>query len=622
MSRIPLDIEELQNKKRAYENASRPRFLSAAERQEQQEALAFAKRARQIESKSRASGVSENGAESSDAHTISRGNISTIDDQKKKKRRVNDPRKFTFDWNRDDDTSVETDPVYTTRHKAQFFGRGSSAGFHPQNTIESYKQAVLAIQPDRAEALDQLGKYNKDSRWDDRHWTQKNRQQMRERDWRIFKEDFGIQVKGASAPDPIRNWKEAEFPQTIMDMIDSVGYLEPTPIQKATIPVGLQARDLIGIAETGSGKTASFVLPMLVYISSLPPIDDESKNNGPYAIVLAPTRELAQQIEIETRKFANPLGLRVVSIVGGHSIEEQAFNLRDGAEILIATPGRLLDCLERHVLVLSQCTYVVMDEADRMVDLGFEEAVNQVLDALPVHNIKPDTESAENSEHMSALIGGKDRYRQTVMFSATMPTAVEKLARKYLRRPVTVIIGNAGQVVETVEQRVEIINGEEKRKRRMEEILNSGEFDKPVIVFVNTKRSCDILAKYLAFIGWNAVTLHGGKTQDQREASLTKLRAGNADVLVATDLAGRGIDITDVSLVLNFNMAKTIEDYVHRIGRTGRAGKKGVALTFIGDDEEDLFYPLKIVLKNAANIPAAIRNATKLVIQDSREIDT
>jgi len=179
----------------------------------------------------------------------------------------------------------------------------------------------------------------------------------------------------------------------------------------------------------GSGKTASFVIPMLVFISELPPITEHNMNDGPYALIMAPTRELALQIEQETTKFAKPMGFTCVAIVGGHTIEEQAFNLRNGAEIIIATPGRLRDCLDRRILVLSQCTYLVMDEADRMIDMGFEDDMNDILSHLPVSNVKPDTEDAENPDALAARAGTKGRYRQTVMFSATMPPAVERLAK-------------------------------------------------------------------------------------------------------------------------------------------------------------------------------------------------
>ena len=236
-----------------------------------------------------------------------------------------------------------------------------------------------------------------------------------------------------------------------------------------------------------------------------------------------------------------------------------------------------------------------MDEADRMIDLGFEEPVNKILDALPVANMKPDSEEAEDSVVMSQHLGGKDRYRQTMMYTATMPSAVERIARKYLRRPAIVTIGNVGEAVETVEQRVEFVSGEDKRKKRLLEILSSREFVPPIIVFVNIKRNCDAVARDIKHMGFSSVTLHGSKTQEQREAALLSVRNGSTDVLVATDLAGRGIDVVDVSLVVNFNMATNIESYTHRIGRTGRAGKSGVAITFLGNEDADVMSVLTLL---------------------------
>jgi ATP-dependent RNA helicase DDX23/PRP28 len=284
--------------------------------------------------------------------------------------------------------------------------------------------------------------------------------------------------------------------------------------------------------------------------------------------------------------------------------------MREGAEIIIATPGRLVDCIERRVLVLSQCCYVIMDEADRMIDLGFEEPVNKILDALPVSNEKPDSEEAEDAyamQHRGA--GAHQRYRQTMMYTATMPAAVERIARKYLRRPAQVTIGNVGEAVETVEQRVEFVAGEDKRKRRLEEILHSGQFKPPIIVFVNVKRNCDAICREVQRMGFSSITLHGSKTQDQREAALASLRNGSTQVLVATDLAGRGIDVPDVSLVVNFNMATNIESYTHRIGRTGRAGKTGVAITFLGNEDNDVLYDLKQMISKSSisKVPEELR---------------
>ncbi|KAB8239605.1 mRNA splicing protein PRP28 [Aspergillus alliaceus] len=539
---------------------------------------------------------------------------------KKKRKRTTD-RKFNFEWNAEEDTSGDYNPLYQSRHEANFYGRGRLAGFGDDVADDVAKKYARALEDRDREAgsirareiLEMERRRREESTRNqlDKHWSEKKLEHMRERDWRIFKEDFNIATKGGSVPNPMRSWEESNLPKRLMELVNKVGYKEPTPIQRAAIPIAMQSRDLIGVAVTGSGKTAAFLLPLLVYIAELPRIDEFEwrKNDGPYAIVLAPTRELAQQIEIEAKKFTGPLGFNVVSIVGGHSLEEQAYSLRNGAEIIIATPGRLVDCIERRMLVLSQCCYVIMDEADRMIDLGFEEPVNKILDALPVSNEKPDTEEAENVTAMSQHISEKDRYRQTMMYTATMPTAVERIARKYLRRPAIVTIGSAGEAVDTIEQRVEFIAGEDKRKKRLGDILSSHEFRPPIIVFVNIKRNCDAIAREIKQWGFSSVTLHGSKTQEQREAALASVRNGQTDVLVATDLAGRGIDVPDVSLVINFNMATTIESYTHRIGRTGRAGKSGVAITFLGNEDTDVLYDLKqmIMKSSISRVPEELR---------------
>ena len=539
----------------------------------------------------------------------------------KKKRKRTAERKFNFEWNAEEDTTNDSNPLYRDRTEANFFGRGRLAGFGDDVVETRTKQYAEALKDRdreagsiRAQEMIEMERRRQEERNRnaiDKHWSEKRLDQMRERDWRIFKEDFNISTKGGQIPNPMRSWEESGLPRRLRELIKKVGYTEPTPIQRAAIPIALQSRDLIGVAVTGSGKTAAFLLPLLVYISELPRLDEFEwrKNDGPYAIILAPTRELAQQIELEAKKFAIPLGFNVVSIVGGHSIEEQAYSLRDGAEIIIATPGRLVDVLERRMLVLAQCCYVIMDEADRMIDLGFEEPVNKILDALPVSNEKPDSEAAEDARAMSQHIGGRERYRQTMMYTATMPPAVERIARKYLRRPAIVTIGNVGQAVDTVEQRVEFIQGEDKRKKRLGEILMSGEFAPPIIVFVNIKRNCDVIAREIKQMGFSTATLHGSKTQDQREAALASVRNGTTDVLVATDLAGRGIDVPDVSLVINFNMATTIESYTHRIGRTGRAGKSGVAITFLGNEDADVMYDLRQMLSKSpiSRVPEELR---------------
>eukprot|EP00124_Ichthyophonus_hoferi_P002606 Ihof_evm3s185 gene=Ihof_evmTU3s185 len=551
--------------------------------------------------------------ESKDSEVISDSEIGAIKErylgapkQKRKIRRMNE-KKFVFDWDGNEDTSKDHNPLYNNRHQIHtLFGRGHIAGIdikQQKKEAESFYSEYMGKRRSEESMDSKKAQDEKEAvrlakrRFDERHWTQKDLSQMTDRDWRIFKEDFNIGTKGGNVPLPYRTWEESGMPKELLDIINSLGFKDPTPIQRQALPIGMMNRDIIGIAETGSGKTLAFLLPMLTWILKLPRAKgDLDGNEGPYAIILAPTRELAQQIEQDAQAFTKPLGLRTVSVVGGLSREEQGFQLRMGCEIVIATPGRLKDVLENRYVVLNQCTYVVMDEADRMIDMGFETDVQAILDFMPASNLKPDTEDAENPDLLLANTSLKHKFRQTVMFTATMPPAVERLARQYMRKPATVIIGTAGNAVSRVQQRVELMSEEQKRKRLVEHLKD---LEGPIIIFVNQKKGCDILAKSLEKMGYRAITLHGGKGQEQRQVALESLKTGEKDILVATDVAGRGIDIKDVSAVINYDMAKNIEDYTHRIGRTGRAGKTGMAITFLTQHDKEVFFDLKTMITNS-----------------------
>ncbi|CAL9216522.1 unnamed protein product [Arabidopsis halleri] len=457
---------------------------------------------------------------------------------KPKKRVINKPSKnFRFDWENTEDTSSgDMNVLYQNPHEAQLlFGRGFRAG------IDRREQKKLVATKHARE----------------KHWSEKKLEEMSERDWRIFKEDFDISYKGSKIPHPMRSWKE-------------------------TIPLGLEQRDVIGISQTGSGKTAAFVLPMLAYISRLPPMREENQTEGPYALVMAPIRELAHQIEEETVKFARYLGFKATSITGGESIEKQALKLSQGCEIVIATPGRLLDCLERRYVVLNQCNYLVLDEADRMIDMGFEPQVAEVLDAMPSSYLKPEKEDEELEE--------KKIYRTTYMFSATMLPSVERLARKYLRNPVVVTIG---ETTKFITQQV-VMTKESDKFSRLKKLIDDLGDDKTAIVFVNTRNKVDYIVKNLEKLArCRVTTLHAGKSQEQRDYSLEEFKKKRFNVLVTTDVLGRGLDILDLAQVINYDMPNTMDLYTHRIGRTGRAGKTGVATTFLTLEDKDVFYGLK-----------------------------
>jgi len=430
-----------------------------------------------------------------------------------------------------------------------------------------------------------------------KHWREKSLAEMTVRDWRILREDFDILVRGGKAPMPLRDWRESKLiPDEVLEAIDLAGYKEPSPIQRQAIPIGLEWRDVIGIAETGSGKTCAFVVPMLAFIANLPDYRRERlAEEGPLAMIMAPTRELAQQIEIECMKLAKPLGYKTVSVVGGQSIEDQGFHLREGVEMVIGTPGRIKDTIESRYMVLNQCNYVVLDEADRMIDLGFEDEVNFVLESMG-GLLKSEAEEEVYKQEEQAK-RGEALFRVTSMFSATMPPAVERLAKSYLRHPAIVSIGDRDSGKnKRIEQVVDMVT-EANKPSRLIPLCTPKSKDDKMIVFVNEKKRCDMVARHLEKAGIRCSILHGGKSQDQRELSLASFRAGDFQVLVATDVAGRGLDIPDVTAVINFDMSAKIENYCHRIGRTGRAGKEGFATTFLTEADSDVFYDLKKYLE-------------------------
>ena len=417
------------------------------------------------------------------------------------------------------------------------------------------------------------------------HWSNKLTPEMTSRDWKIFREDHEISVTGSQGrevPIPFRSWVESGLPKDLLDAVYKAGYTKPTPIQMQAIPVSIAGHDIIGLSSTGSGKTAAFVLPMLMNIKKLPPIRPETTAlDGPYALVLAPSRELALQIDSEVKKFSSFCDIRSCPIVGGRSAEQQTMMLSQGVELIVATPGRLVDSLDAKQTVFNQCFYVVLDEADKMIDLGFESFVNQILDSIPASNLKPNHD---------ILTGAPGQYRITQMYSATMPPSVEKLTKKYLRNPITISVGSVTSGKPEIEQRLEFVATETDKRKLLLNIMEDTQF--PVMVFVNSKRQADYVGNVLDQIGLRSVVLHSGKMQERREDAINAFKSGRADVLVATDVAGRGIDIPNVQHVVCYDMAKSIEDYTHRIGRTARGvNTTGIATSFILAKEDDAILP-------------------------------
>ena len=434
---------------------------------------------------------------------------------------------------------------------------------------------------------------------------------MTARDWRIFRENYDITVKGGKAPSPLRSFRETPIglesihPHILEAIEKTLKYKKPSPIQRQAIPIGLQRRDLIGIAETGSGKTAAFGIPLLHYILSLPrEIHDTVAEAGPLALVMAPTRELALQIDAEFAKLlSRQHTIKTLAVVGGQPIQQQASKLRDGVHVVVGTPGRLNDCLEMAYLVLNQCSYVVLDEADRMIDLGFAPQIESILDAMGgALKSEDETEAYRQEREDLERLGKKvPSHRLTAMFSATMPPEVERIAKNYLRHPAIVTIGDqdSGKNARIV-QRVMFLSSPSQKERELRNVLGRCRSDDKVIVFVNEKKNAEGVGRMVERTGRRCVVLHGGKTQDQREENLAAFRRGGV-VLVATDVAGRGLDIPDVAHVINYDVpSRSIDNYCHRIGRTGRAGKEGIATSFITDEDEGIMAPLKSYLESTS----------------------
>lgn len=371
-----------------------------------------------------------------------------------------------------------------------------------------------------------------------------------------------IKVKGKQCPNPIKTWAQCGLASKILDVMKKNGYEKPTPIQSQAIPAVMSGRDLIGIAKTGSGKTLAFLLPMLRHVLDQPPLEAE---DGPIVIILTPTRELTIQIYNECRKFCKLLKLWCVCVYGGTGISEQIADLKRGAEIVVCTPGRMIDMLAANggrVTNLRRTTYLVLDEADRMFDMGFEPQVTKIIS-----NIRPD--------------------RQTVLFSATFPRQMEALARKILTKPIEVQVGGRSVVCKDVHQTVIVIDDHQKFFKLLE--LLGIYCDKgSVLVFVERQEAADALIRDLMKSSYSCMALHGGMDQFDRDSTISDFKNGSVKILVATSVAARGLDVKHLVLVINYDCPNHYEDYVHRCGRTGRAGNKGFAYTFITTEQEKL----------------------------------
>ncbi|KAH0542186.1 ATP-dependent RNA helicase dbp2 [Glutinoglossum americanum] len=391
-----------------------------------------------------------------------------------------------------------------------------------------------------------------------------------DREVATFRAEHAIAVQGNNVPKPVETFDEAGFPGYVMNEVKAQGFSRPTAIQSQGWPMALSGRDVVGIAETGSGKTLTYCLPAIVHINAQPLL---APGDGPIVLVLAPTRELAVQIQQEITKFGKSSRIRNTCVYGGVPKGGQIRDLARGVEVCIATPGRLIDMLESGKTNLRRVTYLVLDEADRMLDMGFEPQIRKIIG-----QIRPD--------------------RQTCMWSATWPKEVRQLASDYLSDFIQVNVGSLDlSANHRITQIVEVVSEFEKRDKmtkHLERIMDGG--GNKILIFTGTKRVADEITRFLRQDGWPALSIHGDKQQNERDWVLNEFKTGKSPIMVATDVASRGIDVRDITHVLNYDYPNNSEDYVHRIGRTGRAGAKGTAITLFTTDNAKQARDLVAVL--------------------------
>ncbi|WP_281991969.1 DEAD/DEAH box helicase [Sulfitobacter geojensis] len=364
-----------------------------------------------------------------------------------------------------------------------------------------------------------------------------------------------------------------DLPPVLVARLKKMGLKNPTPIQKQAIPHALNGRDVMGLAQTGTGKTAAFGVPLIAQMLAEP---KRPSQKSVRALILAPTRELAQQIMQNLAGFCEGTQLRAQMVVGGQSIKPQINRLDRGVDILVATPGRLLDLMDRRAVRLDETTFLVLDEADQMLDMGFIHDLRKISSVMP-------------------------KERQTMLFSATMPKLMNEIANTYLRNPIRIEVSPPGKAADKVTQEVHFIAKAEKQSLLVE--LMTKHKGERALVFGRTKHGSEKLMKNLVKAGFDAASIHGNKSQGQRDRAIAGFKSGQITVLVATDVAARGLDIPDVKHVYNYDLPNVPDNYVHRIGRTARAGKDGAAIAFCAPDEMGELIAIQKVMK--IRIPVA-----------------
>ncbi|KAL1304689.1 hypothetical protein AAFC00_003642 [Neodothiora populina] len=410
-------------------------------------------------------------------------------------------------------------------------------------------------------------------------------------------DDIPVEASGQGVPDPVNTFTNPPLDDHLITNIELAGYKVPTPVQKYSIPIVMGGRDLMACAQTGSGKTGGFLFPILSQAFQNGPSSNAPAQSGfarqrkayPTSLILAPTRELVSQIFEEGRKFAYRSWVRPCVVYGGADIGSQLRQIERGCDLLVATPGRLVDLIERGRISLQNIKYLVLDEADRMLDMGFEPQIRRIVEG-------------EDMPPTSA--------RQTLMFSATFPRDIQMLARDFLKEYIFLSVGRVGSTSENITQKVEYVEDVDKRSVLLDILHTHGAG--LTLIFVETKRMADSLSDFLINQGFPATSIHGDRTQRERERALEMFRTGRCPILVATAVAARGLDIPNVKHVVNYDLPTDIDDYVHRIGRTGRAGNTGISTAFFNRGNRGVVRDLLELLKEAnQEVPAFLETIAR-----------
>ncbi|KAH0795161.1 Pre-mRNA-splicing ATP-dependent RNA helicase PRP28 [Histomonas meleagridis] len=447
--------------------------------------------------------------------------------------------------------------------------------FKEDTTLKDYSKQEFVFKKKKEDEFSRPSRHRNRPPEETRQWGPRDT-----RLWRSNNDVF-VQAKERNITPPIIEWDSFSIlPHILIDSLLQCNYFHPLPVQSQCIPLSLDGCDVIGLSQPGTGKTLAYAVPLICTVMKYLEVHQYSPTDGALGVVLVPTHELANQVHEVISSICISLGINTFALTGGFSITDQALTLRHGYQIIVATPGRLDDVLNGHLMAVDNCQFVVLDEADKMIDRSFSSQIESILSS-----VSPD--------------------KRLLMFSATMPEAVMTIVEKFFTNVVKVRVGQIGDASENITQVVHYTSVLERDQRVIEDMHG---LKQPILVFANTRESCEHIANVLGNEGFRVAFIHGGKAQKDREAVIDALQDGIIDIIVATDVLSRGIDIDSIENVVNYQVPEDISVYVHRIGRTGRAGKRGTAISYVTPEDRVIMYDLRRLLeRNKIEVPEGMK---------------